>query len=181
MRKILLASLVASASALSVPAFAQLNLGGAAQVEGGAQVSAPVRGTLQTVDRVGMRADHAARQGVDHARRTSQRASAATDGVHANADVHAHANTSPRAETAGSAVRTNADVDARAELNPSATTHRAGDAAREVSGRARNATRSTLRSIDHTAGRTGTAARDAASAKPSLDAEAEGSVATHGH
>jgi hypothetical protein len=188
MRKTLLASIVC-ASVFAVPAFAQVNLGGAAQVGthagAGLPLGAPVHDSMDMANPMGTRAGSSVRGLNQHARHATDRT------------LHRTATTTHRETDAvtGSSARTDASASTRAGdssahadvgLNTADAAGAAGDAGRGVDGHVRDATHSAIQSSNRTAGSVGDAARSAAdnarSSDPvgaDADVKAKGSVRGH--
>jgi hypothetical protein len=118
MHKTMLAALFASASALGIPAFAQVNLGGTAQAGVGVQGDA-VPGALHAPDPTGARsaqilhrADHRARH-LSHKTMRETRPVTATDQSSANVSAGSVGDADSRTAT-GQSVGADAKVNARA-------------------------------------------------------------------
>ncbi|MDE2307394.1 MAG: hypothetical protein KGJ97_03765 [Xanthomonadaceae bacterium] len=162
MHKTMFAAFITAAAALSVPAFAQVHLGGA--IGGAGQIGAgvPAGGTLpnavHAVDQVGSRADDAMSRIDQQARRTTRKTirkarSAATGDSQANASLDAHA--SAHAHAAGA----NASAGKSGGLDTAALAGKAGEKGRGVGGEVRNAAHSAIQSSDRTAGSVGDAVK----------------------
>ena len=181
MHKTMLAAFITAAAVLSVPAFAQVHLGGA--VGGAGQIGAgvPAGGTLpsamHTIDQVGShtgntmsRVDQQTRH---RTRKTINKArSAAIDNGQANASLDAHASAHASAASANGGA--NASADKSAGLDTAAL---AGQAGRGVGGEVRDAAHSAIQSSDRTAGSVGDAVKGI---NASGNANANGDASSNG-
>ncbi|MFC5527300.1 hypothetical protein ACFPPA_16285 [Rhodanobacter ginsengisoli] len=164
MRKTLFAVYIAGACMLTAPAFAQVNLGGAAQVGAGVNAGVAVPPVAHTLDQAGARTGQTlhrtARHATDLTRKTADRGRAAVD---------AHGNTAAQVRTAGT-------------LDAGAAGRRASEIGHAVSHRARRNARSAARSGEHAARRSGKMVSHATSG-PSVEADARvnADVDAHGH
>ncbi|MFC5436314.1 hypothetical protein ACFPME_07080 [Rhodanobacter umsongensis] len=177
MHKTILATLVIGASTLSIPAFAQVNLGGAAQVGAGVNTGAVVPHTIHSIDhagaqatqRAGHKARHLTHKAVDSTRSTVNGSGRATAGGSADAGAgHAHAGA-------------NANIDTGAGVDTANTAGQAGAAGHGVGGEVRDAAHSAIRATDRSAGAVGDAVRQTAAGQ-SVEADAKVNAnAAHGH
>lgn len=124
MHKTLLATFVIGASALAIPALAQVNLGGAAQVGAGVNAGAVASNAVHTVDQTGKQTDETLQHTTHRARHvghqtTGQARSTVGDSGNASANVKGGGATSTRAGNNRATV--NAGVDA--DVNASASAH----------------------------------------------------------
>lgn len=197
MRKTLLASIVC-ASVFAIPAFAQVSLGGAAQVSthagAGLPLGAPVHDGMDMAHQTGNRATNGVQSIDRRARHTShhvvhQTATSARrdDHVATHASASANAGTS-NAHADAALDSSDAGRDVRDATRPAiqATDHTAGtvgDAARGAGWDVRNATHAAIRSTDRTAGSVGEAAHDAATGNNAVNADADvkAKASVHGH
>jgi hypothetical protein len=176
MRKTMLA-LTIGASVLSIPAFAQVQLGGVGQagvhVGAGLPVGAAVQDSARTLDQAGMRAGDTARAAgrrTGHAAHRAMRRSGTTVGGDAAVDADA----STRAG--------GADARAGIGLNTAATAGQAGESGRGVGGQVRDAAHSAIQATDRTAGSVGDAVRSAAAgASAGADARVSAEGGAHDH
>lgn len=183
MHKTMLAALIVGASALTIPAFAQVNLGGAGQVGAHVSAGAAVHDTMHATDQVdakavdttrtiGHKARHATHKVADKAK------SEVNENGKANASVNANAST--KTDAAGANGEADANVNAGAGLDTAATAGKAGEAGKGVGGEVRNAAHSAIQSTHRTAGSVGNAVKDT-SASGAVDADAKASGEANGH
>ncbi|HXD36644.1 MAG TPA: hypothetical protein VN624_08295 [Rhodanobacter sp.] len=186
MRKTVLSALIIGASVFTVPAFAQVNLGGAARVGAGVRVGAVAPNamhavgqttaqTKRTLHRADSRTKHRARQVTGETRSTVN--------DHANANANTNANGAIGAGADPSHASANAKVDtAGAGLDTAATAGKAGDMGQGVGGDVRDTAHSAIQSTDRTAGSVGNAVRQTATGQSvGADVKANASANAHGH
>lgn len=185
MRKTLFAVYIAGACMLTAPAFAQVNLGGAAQVGAGVSAGVAVPPVAQTLDQAGARTGQTlhrtARHATDLTRKTADRGRAAVD-AHGNTAAQVRTAGTLDAGAAGRRTSTNARVDSDASVDAGAAGRRASETGHAVSHRARRNARSAARSGEHAARRSGKMVSHATSG-PSVEADARvnADVDAHGH
>jgi hypothetical protein len=180
MRKSMLSALVLGTSVLAMPAFAQVSLGGAAQVGAGVHAGSAVPGavhdvagqataqTERTLHRVGSHAKHKAHKVA------GKSASTANDAADANASGTAGAG------AGDSHANANARVDAGEGLDTAATAGKAGDMGHGVGGEVRDAAHSAIQSTDRAAGSVGDAVKGL-NAGASGNASGNVNANAHGH
>lgn len=175
MYKPLLAALIVGTSALSIPAFAQVHLGGAAQVGAGANAAAAVPGAMHAADQTGMRANQTLHRVDQRARhvthRTIGKARPAVD--NANVDAAASVNGGMANTGAGANVDIGAGVSA---------TNAAGNVGLPGGVDVRDAAHSAMGASDRSAGSVGDAVRQTATGQSvGADARVRAAAAAHGH
>lgn len=187
MHKTMLAALIVAASALTIPAFAQVNLGGATQVGAGVNAGAAVPNAMHTVDQTGAqtmqtlhRADHKAKRmthkAVDTTRATAKKSGSADVGVNANSSVSSGADsTNAGADTHAQGGASVDNVAATAFNQASRTGQSIGDQASDAAHSAVQTTGNTAGSVSNTVNQTATGQSVGA------DAKVNAKVATHGH
>jgi hypothetical protein len=179
MHKTMLAALIVGASALSIPAFAQVNLGGTAQVGAGANAAVP--GAMHAADQTDTRATRALHRADQRARHLTHRTadkSRSTIGANTNANVDAagsmnggmlHANTGTNVDIGAGVNATNAAG------NVSIPGQGVGDAVRDTA-------HSAIQATDRSAGSVGHAVRQTATGQSvGADAKVDAAAAAHGH
>ncbi len=182
MHKTLLAALIVGASALSVPAFAQVNLGGDAQVGAGATTGAVVPHAMQPINQTRAQTaqtlHRADRQTKRMTHTTADRTRSAIDhNGHANAGVATgdsiDAGTGNTHTSATTGARVAAGVDAGAAANQTG---------RRIGHQARDTTHAAMQTTDRAAGSAGDAVNQTSSGQ-SVDADANvrAKAAAHGH
>jgi len=165
MHKTMLAAFIVATSALAIPAFAQVNLGGAAHVGAGVNAGAALPNAMHAVDQTGAqtiqtlhRADHKAKRMTHKAVDTTR--STVNNSGSANAEVSA--NSSMSAGAGNTNAGANTDAHAGASLDD------AGAAANQAT--------------DNTAGSVSNTVNRAANGQSvGADAKVNAKVATHGH
>lgn len=177
MRKTLLAAIAFGAVA-SAPAFAQVQLGGAARVGADAGVQAPVHGALQTVDHTGTQVTQTTTR---TARQTRDAAHRTVDGVNPDASVNANVRASTRARAAGDHGRTDLDANARANVDAERARNRTEQTAHSVDHQIRQTTRSTLQTAHQNVLRAGDAASRTTQSDHSVGVHGEGSASLNEH
>ncbi len=183
MHKTMLAALIVATSALTVPAFAQVNLGGAAHV--GAGVNAGVAGpsAMHAVDQTGTQAAQTLRR-TDHQTRhmTHKAVDKTRSTVTDNDSTHVGANAGGSAGAGDTHADANANVDAGAGIDTANTAGKAGAAGQGVGGEVRDAAHSAIQATDRTAGSVGDAVKQTATGQSvGADAQVDAKAATHGH
>ncbi|MHB1272929.1 MAG: hypothetical protein ACYCZD_09215 [Rhodanobacter sp.] len=193
MHKTMLAAFITAATVLSVPAFAQVHLGGAIGGAGQIGASVPAGDTLpsamHTVDQVGSRAGNTMSRADQQIRHTASRTAgktraAASNGGQASASLDANA--SAHASAAGTNGDANASMDKSAGLDTAALAGQAGQAGqagRGVGGEVRDAAHSAIQSSDRTAGSVGDAMKGinaSGNANGSANANASGDASSNG-
>lgn len=187
MRKIVLSALVLGASVLTASAFAQVNLGGAAQVGADVHAGAAIPDAMhaagqttaqteQTLHRAGSHMKHKAHKVAD------KTASTANDNTDTNAN--ANANGAIGAGAGDSHASANANVDAGEGIDTAATAGKAGDMGRGVGGDVRDAAHSAIQSTDRAAGSVGDAVKGlnaSGNAGASGKASGNANANAHGH
>ncbi|HUG50315.1 MAG TPA: hypothetical protein VLZ78_04885 [Terrimesophilobacter sp.] len=183
MHKTMFAALIVGASALSVPAFAQVKLGATGQAGARVNAGAVAQDSMRTANQVGARATDTAH---DTTRMVDRKARHTTHEVvnktrstvddNGKADASANANASTRTDAAGA----NAHVEAGAGLDTAATAGKAGEAGNGVGGEVRQAAHSAIQSTDRTAGSVGDAVNGtSASGAVKAGTKANGEVRGH--
>ncbi len=187
MHKTLLAAFIVGASALTIPAFAQVNLGGAGQVGARVNAGAVAHDTMRTADQAGARAADTTRTVNHKARHTTHHVvdkTKSTVDENGNVDANMHASASPKANAAGANGDANANVDAGAGagagLDTAATAGKAGAAGQGVGGEVRDSAHSAIQSTDRSAGSVGAAVNNT-SASGAADANTKAGAEAHGH
>lgn len=185
MHKTMLAALIVATSALSIPAFAQVNLGGAAHLGAGVNAGAAVPSAMHTVDQTGAQATQTLRR-VDHQTRhmthkaVDKTRSTVTNNGSANAGVNAGG--SAGAGAGDTHADANANVDAGAGIDTANTAGKVGAAGQGVGGDVRDAAHSAIQATDRTAGSVGDAIKQTATSQSvGADAKVDAKAATHGH
>lgn len=189
MRKTLLVALITTATAFSLPAFAQVNLGGAAgaagQVGAGAPAGDALPGAMQNAGHMGNRAgttlNHAGQKTRHTTHHSMHRAQSATrQNAHANLD----ANASAQANAAGTHGGADASMHKRAGLSTAGMTGKAGQMGRGVGGQVRGDAHSAIQSSNHTAGSVGKsvkAVKATGNAQGHAHTRSDTDVSTYGH
>jgi hypothetical protein len=177
MHKTMLAALIVATSALSIPAFAQVHVGGVvggaghvgAGVNAGAAMPSAMHTADQTIDQANQtmrRADrqtkHMTHKAVDQTR------SAITDNGSANAGTNA----SGSAGASTGDTHAGANVDTGAGIDTANTAGKAGEAGQGVGGAVRDTAHSAIQATDRTAGSVGTAVKQTAT-EQSVGADAK--------
>jgi type IV secretory pathway TrbL component len=184
MHKTLLVTLFISASALAIPAMAQVNLGGAARVGAAANAGAVMPNAVHTLDQTGTQAGHAlqpaSRQTKQSIRHTAHRAhSAVNDNGRVDASMRAGGTMGAGAggnhTGANAAVRTGASVDAGAAADQAGHTgQRMGNGVSHTVQSAIRTTDGSVRSVGRTAGQRASGTTLGADANVNADADAHG-------
>lgn len=175
MHKTMLAALIVATSALSIPAFAQVHVGGVghvgAGVNAGAAVPNAMPSAMHTIDqteaqttRTLRHTKHMTHKAVDQTRSTI------TD--NGSADAGMNASGSAGAGAGGTHAGANANLDTGAGIDTANTAGKAGEAGQGVGGAVRDAAHSAIQSTDRTAGSVGTAVRQTAT-EQSVGADAK--------
>lgn len=185
MRKTMLATLFIGASVLSISAFAQVNLGGTAQVGAGVHAGDAVQDTMHSVDRTGTRAHQTLHRAGDHARQTTHKANESTRSAvrhDRSADARVNASHSARVHADDHRADANANLDTRAHVNSRAASDRAEDAGRATGTALRHTTHSAARATGRAAGSADGAMNQGTSGR-SVDAHAtlDAKAAARGH
>jgi hypothetical protein len=177
MHKTMLAALIVATSALSIPAFAQVHVGGVvggaghvgAGVNAGTAMPSAMHTADQTIDQANQtmrRADrqtkHMTHKAVDQTR------SAITDNGSANAGMNA----SGSAGASTGDTHAGANVDTGAGIDTANTAGKAGEAGQGVGGAVRDTAHSAIQATDRTAGSVGTAVKQTAT-EQSVGADAK--------
>ncbi|MEY2150120.1 MULTISPECIES: hypothetical protein [Rhodanobacter] len=171
MRKTVIATIVATSFALSIPAFAQVAVGGGGRLGVGVQTGGLTHSAMQTAGHAGMQADQTLQHTAHRARHATHRAeNAAHSRSHARVDTRTNA--SIHAGAAGANTDTSASMGAG--LDTSAAAGKAGAAGRSAAGQVRDTTHQALQSGEHTAGAIGHAAKG-------IHAGGSASAQVHGH
>lgn len=179
MHKTMLAALIVATSALSIPAFAQVHVGGAGNVGAGVNAGAALPSAMpsamhavdqtdaqatQTLRRTDRRTKHMAHKAVNRTRSTLTSNGSANTGMHASGSAGAGmGNTHAGA---------NANVDAAAGIDTANTVGKAGEAGQGVGGAVRDTAHSAIQTTDRTAGSVGTAVKQTAT-QQSVGADAK--------
>lgn len=178
MYKPLLAALIVGTSALSIPAFAQVHLGGAAQVGTGVNAAAAVPGAMHAADQTGTRANqtlHRADQRARHVTRRTVDKGRSSVG-NANVDAAGSMNGGMANTKAG------ANVDIGAGVNATNAAGNVGIPGQGVGGDVRDTAHSAIRATDRSAGSVGNAVRQTATGQSvGADAKVDAAAAAHGH
>jgi hypothetical protein len=183
MHKTMLAALIVGASALSIPAFAQVHLGGAGQAGARVNAGAAVPGAMHAADTTGMRAAQNLPR-VDHrAKHTTHKIG---DKTRSTVDDHGSANANADGSMNGGTAHTNAganaNVDTGAGIDTANTAGKAGAAGRGVGGDVRDTAHSAIQATDRTAGSVGDAVKQTATGQSvGADAKVDAKAAAHGH
>jgi hypothetical protein len=183
MHKTMLAAFIVGASALTIPAFAQVNLGGAGQAGARVNAGAAPHDTMHTADQVGAHAADTTRTIGHKAGHTTHKVVDKTKSAvneNGKADAGVNANASTRADAADANGEANANVNAGAGLDTAATAGKAGEAGNGVGGDVRQAAHSAIQSTDRTAGSVGDAVSNT-SASGAVKADTKTSSDTNGH
>lgn len=184
MHKTMLAALIVATSALSIPAFAQVNLGGAAQVGAGVNAGAvvpPVPNAMHTVNQTGAQATQTLHRADQRAKRMTHKAvdttrSTVNNAGSADAGVNADSSMSAGNTNAGANTNAHAGVDAGAAASQATQTGQSiGDQASDTAHSAIQTTGNTAGSLGNTVNQTATGQSVDAAAKVNAKA------ATHGH
>jgi len=185
MHKTMLAALVVAASAFTIPAFAQVDLGGSAHVGAGVNAGAAVPSAVHAVDQTGAQATQTLRRADHQAKHITHKAvdktrSTVTDNDSANAGVNAGG--SVGAGTGDTHADANANVDAGAGIDTANTAGKAGAAGQGVGGEVRDAAHSAIQATDRTAGSVGDAVKQTATGQSvGANAKVDAKATTHGH
>lgn len=174
MNKTMLAALIVGASALSVPALAQVNLGGGAQVGAAANTGAVVPGAVHAVDQTGSQATQAVHRADSKARHISHRAADRTRSTmdrDGKADAHVGMSGSVDAGKGNPHAGAHAGTRVDASVDAGATSGEAIQAGQEAGERASDATHSALRRTGEQAGSVRNTLSPPAGAEP-VDADA---------
>jgi len=178
MYKPLLAALIVGTSALSIPAFAQVHLGGAAQVGAGANAAAAVPGAMHAADQTGMRANQALHRVDQRARHVTHRTMGKGRSTAGNANVDAAGSMN------GGMANTDAgaNVDIGAGVNATNAAGNVGIPGQGVGGDVRDTAHSAIRATDRSAGSVGNAVRQTATGQSvGADAKVDAAATAHGH
>jgi len=184
MHKTMLAALIVATSALSVPALAQVNLGGAARVGAGANAGA-VSNTAHGASQTGAQAGETLHRTDRHAKRTAHQTTdktraAAAHSRRAKADVNAGNSTEVR--SGSTRADANADVNADAHVDTGGAASRAGQTGQGVGGLVSDTAHSAIQATDRTAGSVGDAVKQTATEQSvGADAKVDARAAEHGH
>jgi hypothetical protein len=181
MHKTMLAALIVGASALSIPAFAQVRLGGAAQVGAGANAAAAAPGAMHTADQTGMRAAQTLHRADQRARHVTRRA---VDRSRSTVNNNASANVDAAGSMNGGMANTNAgaNVDIGAGVNATNAAGNVGIPGQGVGGDVRDTAHSAIGATDRSAGSVGNAVRQTATGQSvGADAKVDAAAAAHGH
>lgn len=171
MRKTVIATIVATSFALSIPAFAQVAVGGSGRLGVGVHTGGLTHSAMQATEHTGMQADQTLQHTTRHVRHAGHRAENAVDSRN-HARMNAHTNASIHAGAAGTNAHTSANMGAG--LDTSAAAGKAGEAGRGVGGQVRDTTHQVLQSGEHTAGAVGDAVKG-------IHASGSASAQVHGH
>lgn len=179
MRKTLIATILAATCALSIPAFAQVAVGGAGRIGAGVQAGGLTHGAVQAADHAGMQADRTLRHTARHARHAAHKAKGA---VQSNGHAQAGADLGASTHAGAGGMNGGASVDAHANtgLDTSAAAGKAGEAGRGVGSEVRDTTHDVLQSGGHAAGAVGDAVKGI-NASGSASAGGQAGAETHGH
>ncbi|HUH30574.1 MAG TPA: hypothetical protein VLZ55_04290 [Rhodanobacter sp.] len=185
MHKTMLAALIVATSALSVPALAQVNLGGAAQVGAGARVSTATPNAMHTVGQTTAQTERTLHRTDSHVKHRTRKAvdkTRSTVNDHANANANANANGTIGAGAGDSHAGANANVDAGAGLDTAVTAGKAGDMGQGVGGDVRDAAHSAIQSTDRSAGSVGDAVQQTATGQSvGAGVKTDANAGAHGH
>jgi hypothetical protein len=179
MHKTMLAALIVGASALGIPAFAQVHPGVAAQVGAGANAAAAAPGAMRSADQAGMRAGQTLHRADQRARHVTHRTADRTGSTD---------NTSAHADAAGSMdggmANTNAgaNVDIGAGVNATNAAGNVGIPGQGVGDDVSDTAHSAIGATDRSAGSVGHAVRQTATGQSvGADAKVDAKAAAHGH
>lgn len=183
MHKTMLAALIVATSALSVPALAQVNLGGAAQVGAGAHVGTAAPNAMHTVGQTTAQTEQTLHRTDSHVKHRTRRAVDKTRStVNDNANTNANANANGTIGAGAGDTHANANVDAGAGLDTAATAGKAGDMGQGVGGDVRDAAHSAIQSTDRSAGSVGNAVQQTATGQSvGAGVKTDASAGAHGH
>lgn len=185
MHKTMLTALLVGASVFTVSAFAQVHVGGAARIGGGAQMGAAAPSTMQALGQATAQTARTA-QSTDsqlkrHTRRTTDE-TRATVNDHANTHANANANGTIGAGAGDMHAGANANVDTGAGLDTAATAGKAGAMGQGVGGEVRDAAHTAIQSTDRTAGSVGDAVQSTSNGQPADAAvKANAKAGVRGH
>ncbi len=180
MHKTMLAALIIGTSALSIPAFAQVNLGGAAQVGAGVNAGAVVPNTMHSVDQAG--AQTVRRTDRQTRRLTHKAVDKARSSGNGNAHADVHAGGAMNAGMGNTHAGANANVDTGAGIDTANTAGKAGTAGQGVGGEVRDTAHSAIQSSDRSARSVGNAVKQTATGQSvGADARVDAKAAAHGH
>lgn len=185
MHKTMLAALIVGASALSVPAFAQVNLGGAAQVGAGATTGAVVPHAMQPINQTRAQTaqtqHRADRQTKRMTHTTAGRTRSAIDhNGHANAGIAMGDSIDASTGSTHPSATTGARVDAGVDAGSAAD--QADQTGQRIGHQASDTTHAAMQTTDRAAGSTGNTVNQTRSGQ-AVDADANVRVeaAAHGH
>ncbi len=185
MHKTMLAALIVGASTLSIPAFAQVNLGAAAQVGAGVNTGAVVPNTMHSVDQTGAQTTQRLHRADRNAKRMTHRAA---DHTRSAMDHSGNADASLRTGSSIDAGRSNTHASATtgarvdAHMHPGAAANQTGQTGQRMGDQASDAAHSTIQATDRTAGSVGDAVNQTTTGQSvGADAKVDASAAAHGH
>jgi hypothetical protein len=165
MHKTMLAALIVGASALGIPAFAQVHPGAAAQVGAGANAAAAAPGAMRSADQ---RARHVTHRAADR--------NGSTDDASAHADAAGSMNGGMANTNAG------ANVDIGAGVNATNAAGNVGIPGQGVGDDVSDTAHSAIGATDRSAGSVGHAVRQTATGQSvGADAKVDAKAAAHGH
>ncbi len=179
MRKTMLSALVIGASVFTASAFAQANLGGAAQVDAGVHAGAAVPSAMHTAGQATAQTEQTLHRANSHLKHVAHKATDKTAST-VNDDANVNANGTVGADAGDSHANANADVDAGEGLDTAATAGKAGDMGQGVGGEVRDAAHSAIQSTDRTAGSVGNAVKGI-NASGNVGASGNANANAHGH
>jgi len=164
MRKTLLAAFI-SASVFTLPAFAQVSLGGAGHVGGGVSAGGALNGAMRAPGRLATPAEpslHRVDRQTRHAARHATEQTGSTLDRHGKVDIDRSADGSARADVAGAHAHANAGAHADGAVDAGAAADHAADTSRGVGRQVSDSAHSAIDSSERTAGSVGDAARQTA-------------------
>ena len=177
MHKTLLAALIVGASALSLPALAQVNPGGATRVGAGVKAGADLPGAMHAADRTGMRTTRVLQRVGQRAGHVAQRT---MDSGGSNADAGANVDGSMSGGLANTTTGTNVDIGAGVNA-----TNAAGNVSipgQGVGGDVSDSAHSAILTSHRSAGSVGRAVRQTATGQSvGAGASVDAAATVHGH
>ena len=178
MHKTLLAALIVGASALSLPALAQVNLGGATRVGAGVKAGADLPGAMHAADRTGMRTTRVLQRVGQRAGHVAQRT--VDSGGSINADAGANVDGSMSGGLANTTTGTNVDIGAG--VNATNAAGNVGIPGQGVGGDVSDSAHSAILTSHRSAGSVGRAVRQTATGQSvGAGASVDAAATVHGH
>jgi hypothetical protein len=173
MHKTMLAALIVATSALSIPAFAQVHVGGAGHVGAGVNAGAALPNATPSAMHAVDQTDAQTTQTLRHTKHMTHKAVDQTRStITGNGSANAGMNASGSAGASAGDTHANANVDTGAGIDTANTAGKAGEAGQGVGGAVRDTAHSAIQSTDRTAGSVGTAVKQTAT-EQSVGADAK--------